>query len=381
MVLGPKSWRLPKLSSVRKSLSKIGISQSSSKRTAPSKQYVLRPENINLSKQNDAHLLRGGEYVLFGNQTLECWNVVENRLVWEYEKPDQDWRVGRFSQDVLPGGNAANVILYLLKWLDDAWTENRVDIIYLDLRAGSSTTLLSSQYPTLNHSNLSDAGICGSLAFASLNCYDPGDGSFKTTVHTLFDLQTATPKLYLKLVSNVEFLVALTSEHIIFLVDPPNHDGPELRILSVAAVKSTGYWSDQLNTEHHDSIDIAQLPTVIVSKISLKHSASWRPPWRRELHVHQSPLDDGTYRVWVRWGGFRVDGTQAGTLAGYHLFVTGSSDETASAALRPRIESPVGNGVSYFGHALQQIRQNQYQVYVPGKTKPVALLELPGVGP
>jgi hypothetical protein len=65
--------------------------------------------------ENEARLLPGGQYVLFCNwRTLECWDVVHDRLIWTHESSlgrDSSPHVVEFAADVVDGGRALVIVV------------------------------------------------------------------------------------------------------------------------------------------------------------------------------------------------------------------------------------------------------------------------------
>ncbi|KAF7326030.1 F-box domain-containing protein [Mycena kentingensis (nom. inval.)] len=357
MVLGPFSWRVRK-NSVFKSISKFGRTSSSSKSgpIQPSKLYTLHPE-IERSKKNDAYLLAGGDYVLFGNRTVECWKVVEDECIWAHEKrePQADWHVTHFAADIHPGGRAVNVIVCTALF-EGEFVVHYIDVMRLDLDAGQSTSLVQGEFSAENSRVAAGAKLCGSLASFTTVQY----GS-STVEHTLIKLDDDM-KPFLTLSSARPSLIALTNEHIVILQDPPNLESPELRLLSINDTKSGLGW-----TQYPDSpnaVDIGQLSDVHMTSVPFKSMPSWRPPWRRSLHVHRNPLEDGSYRIWIRWGGS----------------LSGNEEQIE---LRRRVDSKaefVGSTISYSGHA-ECADLNDHRIYAPGKKEAVASVALPEGAP
>jgi hypothetical protein len=123
MVHGPQTW------------SHLSPSRSVSRR------HVLHPI-IHIGAgcpywQNEAKLLPGGRYLLFRNHnSLECWNVAEERLIWIHQCRPGLAVVCDFAAEMINDGQAAVIIICQRIYTDHP---NREKCVLCHLHVGSSS--------------------------------------------------------------------------------------------------------------------------------------------------------------------------------------------------------------------------------------------------
>jgi len=177
IVRGPQSW-----SPLRRSPAVV-------------RQYALHPVIPHsggiLRWKNQAKLLPGGRYVLFQSWcSFECWNVVEDRLVWKHQSQHQNflWLTSS-AAEVVNDGQAATIML--CQRVDDRLSAKRqkcvyfaqpsmvtshgfgdsvVEIVYLDFLTGISQLLVCTRIPDsrLDYPFIFP-NICGNVAVVGLH--------------------------------------------------------------------------------------------------------------------------------------------------------------------------------------------------------------------
>ncbi|KAF8208784.1 hypothetical protein K438DRAFT_287286 [Mycena galopus ATCC 62051] len=136
--------------------------------------YAVHPPGVLPSNLKQPKLLNGGEYVLFNNVTLECWNVRRDELVWAYDRGGPEFQVAEFAAEVVDEGDSVNLIVCERSWTHSGNDQSLVQILKLDLTTGSSTPLLQKQNPDGKVYNFIDARISGDIA-----CFVGTPWSFK----------------------------------------------------------------------------------------------------------------------------------------------------------------------------------------------------------
>ncbi|KAJ7196551.1 hypothetical protein GGX14DRAFT_672895 [Mycena pura] len=394
LLVGPQCWNPP---SKAKSHFRLGLKTSDPKSQSPAPaQTVLHPSDVVTSKANEAKLLRGGEYVLFNNRTLECWSVRHDRLVWAYDKRP-GWHSVEFAADVVNGGYSANIIVCECKWEangDTQWyvfpactvqankhphskTASFVQIVNLDFRTAVSTTLLLA--PLLDSASCicNTVDICGPFASATFEDH----GNRRQSCSMLINWQTQS---HLKLVSDdldsPQLVVALIPSNVLVLTN--NASGcPELRVVDVGA-----HSRRIADTPNVAAVQISRLHTVMRERITFGHSARFRDPARRELYAYPSPIEDGTFRVWVRMAGyerssFRLPSSalRRAVLVSYHLSLPRRAGERMALRRRTAANaSPACSGLSYSGHSHEYVSFDEQRVFSAGELQPVASFHLRG---
>jgi hypothetical protein len=89
--------------------------------------------------ENEAKLLPGGRYVLFCNwRSLECWDVIHDRLIWTHESAlsrDNSPHVLKFAADVVDDGKALLIVVCVRTYKPLRRREKCVSFSYFSLSA------------------------------------------------------------------------------------------------------------------------------------------------------------------------------------------------------------------------------------------------------
>jgi len=133
------------------------------------RRHVLHLPNVN----NDMiRLLPGGKYIMRKQPTsLECWSIQDDERIWEYS-PEGSWhhfKILRFAEDVIKGGDAVVLMICLSLSLPTGNTRFVIEIVHLDLLTGSSELLHSVDGPRLPFAyEFYHPRICGDIAAVGL---------------------------------------------------------------------------------------------------------------------------------------------------------------------------------------------------------------------
>ncbi|KAJ7118661.1 hypothetical protein C8R43DRAFT_89012 [Mycena crocata] len=175
------------------------------------------------------------------------------------------------------------------------------------------------------------------------------------------------------------FLVHLLPNHVIFLTN--DHSGaPEVAIIHTDTAFSS-HWRPIDDRLEDDVVKMSAVGLIYREPVAFSNSSRLRKPWQRELYAYQSPLEEGTYRVWVYLSGYiRSSSKQIAVIGSYHLSlpnkmgdVTTWRQRTAAATVPSRNSS----GISYSGHMQQYSFDDQRSILIPGNPTLVGL-KLPG---
>ncbi|KAJ6571165.1 hypothetical protein B0H19DRAFT_1255155 [Mycena capillaripes] len=117
-----------------------------------SRQITLHPSLTGRrpAYKNCVELLPSGRYVLFTNQeTLHCWSVADDRLIWKYTSADPYARVLDFAAEESKGGNSLILMICLHTNPSGVGRErkNFVEIVTVDLRNETQNVLLTALSP------------------------------------------------------------------------------------------------------------------------------------------------------------------------------------------------------------------------------------------
>jgi hypothetical protein len=157
------------------------------------RQEVLHPQIYLgpgvLEWQNEPKLLSGGRYVLFNSrQTLECWSVAEDRLIWTHQSQWEFATVLQFAAEVVDDGQAAVILigqrttndLEMRKKYMQCFSRNRrtyiyvfnsvVEVVRLEFLSRTAQHLYSMRVPDTPHDNpFVRLRICGDIALLGVN--------------------------------------------------------------------------------------------------------------------------------------------------------------------------------------------------------------------
>ncbi|KAJ7665993.1 hypothetical protein DFH06DRAFT_264432 [Mycena polygramma] len=351
LLTGPASWNPAVKPKAR------WFRSSSSYRPAPtpletSIQYAIHPPGIVASKENEARLLDGGEYVLFNNATLECWSVRHDKLIWAYDIHGPGSFVIAFAAEVLDGGHSVNIVVCEQSWFVLGNDQSTVRVMKLDFDTGSSKTLFSNELADVTSYGFTDARICGDIACAVLQHWQNGL-DFPDNYCMLINWKTNSQLKLTSALSASPFLVTLIPNHVLFLTKDAS-GSPTVDVINNSAALFS-HWR-HVNDPILETVYTSQLTAVVSEHITLSTPGSLRRPWKRELCAHESPLEEGTYRVWVSLSGYSPSSSkQRAVIYSYHLSLPKKEGE--KLVWRPRttsatIPNRTGNssGISYSGH-------------------------------
>ncbi|KAF7336836.1 F-box domain-containing protein [Mycena venus] len=383
LLTGPASW---KTAPVKKSKShwfrnRSVSSESQTNFVQISNKYIVHPPGVVASKMNQPKLLNGGEYVLFNNVTLECWNVRRDELVWAYEKNGPKFHIMEFAAEVVDGEDSVNIVVCERSWTHGGEDQSLVQIVKLDLSTGCSTQLLLNENPGSNGKpcGFTDAKICGHIACVVVESWSEASATESTTPHSYCILMDWKTETHLKLVANTwasPFLVTLIAEHLIFVTKNAS-GGPEISIINISTTLSS-HWRSIAGLNGYyfplDPIYTTQLEAIIRESITFPKCKHLKGQWKRDLCAYESPLQAGTYRIWVSLYGYSRPSSKEvhAVLWCYRLSLPKrSGDRTEWRQRIVATADPVrsSSGISYSGHSRRDYAGGP-TVFGPGDTIP-----------
>ncbi|KAJ6555462.1 hypothetical protein DFH09DRAFT_1165426 [Mycena vulgaris] len=309
LLLGPETWSPPRLDKCpRPQLNRIPnilrklTSPISGARDEPapvafmdplqvhtSARIVLHPKPIAMpGTKRDAQLLPGGNYVLFNNsQVLECWRVADDHLLCKYQSPSGR-SVFDFSADFLDGGEAANIVMCTLTPHSEP---SIVEIVRLDLVNGNMELVSTTACPEAYFESEPSTKICGGIVAVGMI-----HRRLWAETYMIIDWRT---QRYCSIKAPVgsKFLMELVPGHLIFTLTSPSYATQEICVSPIASLPN--FWS---SGDHHttDLIPVSDVPVVASHTIKPRNALISRlRRYRIELVAHESPLQRGTYRVWL----------------------------------------------------------------------------------
>ncbi|KAJ7106991.1 hypothetical protein C8R44DRAFT_858085 [Mycena epipterygia] len=237
-------------------------------------------------------VLRGGKYALFcqvqAATALGCWRVADDSLLGVYYSALSTPRIFDFEAEVFDGGERANIVIVVYAETDNL---GFVEIIHWDF--GTGKTELLSTTPCTNYQLCpSSPKICSGLAAVRVYPNNPW-----AEMYVIIDWPAHQHcKIICPANVGFEFCMELIPGFFIVTARPSSPNlTTEIRVGSVASL--SGSWVS-LPVEQHNTIE--PLP---FSSLSLVASNTVTPTDARiksgRLEVHESPLQRGTYRVWL----------------------------------------------------------------------------------
>ncbi|KAJ6563297.1 hypothetical protein DFH09DRAFT_1315482 [Mycena vulgaris] len=336
-----------------------------------SKEITLHPAIPNgregLAGKNEAKLLQSGRYVFFNNwQVLECWSVTEDRLVWKHTSTIDSASVIAFAAEERVDRDSIILLICQRTFPQTGTRNNYVEIVELDVRKWTHTVLLIARSPHETYDHLfSKPAICGTLATVAI-----------TPVQDRFHIidWKAQSSFILLCTPRSPSLISLTPQYIV--LKPASTEGEDQLNFISNDVLRLGVVSTELNepfvfTEVPES-QIPKLFTYYVppTSFSPKHSKPFGWETFEYMSVHESPLQRGTYRIWL-YVSAKKPGTplhpSAAALCSYDVAISpGHRPRWRSRPLVPTQRHMHYRGITYSGHA--QVFRRKQQILPPALT-------------
>ncbi|KAF7353479.1 hypothetical protein MSAN_01537500 [Mycena sanguinolenta] len=282
-----------------------------------------------------AQLLPSGHYVLFAaGSILECWNVAEDRLVWKYtsaidSKSELVWVVDFAAQET----DIESVIIMVCARTfpnQKAW----VEIVNLNLRTGTRDVLLLARAPDFALSvPFLQPVILGALA------------TVKMYIDTYMIIDwTAHLYMILRAPSDNTSQIALIPQHILLMTRSPSLTGQQIHLISIDALHAL--WTPTSSVD--GPLKFSLISAEDIPKLStFEHTDDGHSV--HKMYVHDSPLQDGEYRVWIRGGtGYATEPT----LSSYRLSIPTHGHPQWYQRNRLAVSGASDHAISYCGHAL-----------------------------
>ncbi|KAJ6472505.1 hypothetical protein C8R45DRAFT_1078011 [Mycena sanguinolenta] len=315
-----------------------------------------------LYRENWAKLLPSDRYVLFNNWgTLEGWNIANNTRVWTYMTDIEHAEVLEFAAEEPDIQSAVvRILLCIRTYPRNDERLNYVEVVTVDLQTGTQNCLLTARAPDSDYDNpFSYPGICGTLAMAST---DSGRNQYMI-------VDWAAQSYFI----DTTLRIALVPQHIILL--NPSLDGEsQIHLISNDALRTylvrTIGGDGAMKFSPVLAEDIPKLSTFADTHMEQAFS---------DMHVCESPLREGNYRVWIRGTNYaaKTDGLFSCTLSL-------PLNEKPHWCQRSRsVESgALYYAVSYSGHSLRYEETGGYTVFSAASSPPrkPARVELPSSG-
>ncbi|KAJ6476843.1 hypothetical protein C8R45DRAFT_1008028 [Mycena sanguinolenta] len=255
-------------------------------------------------------LLPSGRYVLFTDSSkLKCWSVADDKLVWTHTSTIKDWQVHRFAAEEAE----TDVTIMLCICRND---RNYVEMVNLDLRTGTHTSLLIVRAPDY-HNFLSSPAVCGAFAVVQMSMEWDDDGSLDDVpdVYLLINWRDRTYLILQTSNSDITLHVGLIPGYIL-LAQQGRRD--QLRLISNDALSS--YWAPATGID--GPAEFSPVPVEGIPTLSTFKDSDSRQYYGEFFSIHPSPIRDSDYFVWI----YDKSNVYESALLSYRLSITNTGE-------------------------------------------------------
>ncbi|KAJ7145542.1 hypothetical protein C8R44DRAFT_166 [Mycena epipterygia] len=369
LVLGPEAWSPPRIQSPQpKSLPRIlhkltrhrGRPIPDPPRPQPRARIVLHPSMppaiissrpaMSVPYGPNFHVIPGGKYALFidqnNTQVLGCWRVSDDSLLGTYHSvlPLASTYIRDFAEDPLYGGERANIVIRI----GSSLRENVcfVEVISWDFATGITELLSLVELQDVKFNTQSPPTICGGLSVVRTYRQSPWE-----EIYVIVDWNAQQCCKILCTGDETGFnSMKLISNYFILITTSPSGVEQEIRI---CAITSLSAWAPVGQHNTANAVRLSNIPHVALSTTKFK-GAVISPA---VMAVHESPLERGTYRVWL-FNQYSVDRLLSGPtyhalLSRFRLSLPGTGGRQLTWRQQSRTSTEVDRrrrGISYSGH-------------------------------
>ncbi|KAJ6472446.1 hypothetical protein C8R45DRAFT_1103896 [Mycena sanguinolenta] len=214
-------------------------------------------------------LLPSGCYILFCyGHTLQCWNVAADGVVWSHT-PAVEHPVLVFGAEETDTSLAIIMIYGPMLF---------IEMVNVDLRTGTHNCLLAARAPDSGF--IDKPVIYGALAAVRL---DSGYMVISWRAKSYFIIRGHD--------SDSRF--TLLPRHIVVLKSSVNGE-PQIHLISNDTI---GAFFIGLDDAEFSAVSVEEMP-----KLKTFHAISAQQSFAGSMQIHESPIRDADYRVWI-WGG------------------------------------------------------------------------------
>ncbi|KAJ7126001.1 hypothetical protein C8R44DRAFT_979915 [Mycena epipterygia] len=299
LVVGPEAWSPPRIQSLQPTpFSKILAKFAKPQRqcappTQPSAHIILHP-SISPGLPDplwlDCKVLPGGRYLLFRpvneSQTLGCWRTAGDSLLSTYSSRIPSSYMVDFAAEALEGGERANIVIRLGNSLNFGY----VEVISWDFVTGMTELLSVTQYTDRQLDPQTLPNICGGLVLVR-TCRNSAWSQY------FYEIIDWRAQQYCKILppssTESKFAMELVPGYFISTATSSSNKTQEIRICSIAALPNS--WTPVGEHNTADPVLVSNVPHVVLTTIKLNGT----PVRAGIIAVHRSPLQRGTYRVWL----------------------------------------------------------------------------------
>ncbi|KAJ6472431.1 hypothetical protein C8R45DRAFT_1077962 [Mycena sanguinolenta] len=298
-----------------------------------------------------AKLLPSERYVLWTDwATLECWDVGDDKLVWRYTSAidPEHVRIVEFAAEET-GIESAIIMICVRTHLPNGERLNYVEIVRMDLQNGTLDSLLAARAPDSGFSNpFYHPVISGALA--AVKMINAGRDTY------MIINWKARSHLILHVLPGTTLQVLLILEHMRLMTCPiPRQE--QIHLISNKTLDA--YWAPIIGIDHaagFSPVFVEDIP----KRSTFEHTDG--QPFHK-MYVHQNPLQDDDYRVWIRGTKYTAN------LSCYRLSIPTHGQPRWQLQSRSVVSGAMAHPVSYSGHSLGYCRASGWTVISPRWSK------------
>ncbi|KAJ7708608.1 hypothetical protein B0H16DRAFT_1632021, partial [Mycena metata] len=253
----------------------------------------------------EVKLLLGGEYLFHRNWRLDCWSVCERKVVWTYKCCVEDAAVIAFAAQLTNTPDQAVVMTCQRTWKNTVERTNYVEVLTLDLKTRNSQSFMVARVPDGHGGNdpYSHPQICGDFAAVAV-----------ATDVMLFNWREGTwAKVAIEndphhFARYCRFALAPGYAILILTLSDQDEDGDKYDVETIVLSPLAALpWASVDPVNPPGGVANARdLPRVHTEALPVVNK--YASPSAILIAVHEHPLRNGVFRIWISVDRYNVPG-------------------------------------------------------------------------
>ncbi|KAJ7110517.1 hypothetical protein C8R44DRAFT_883653 [Mycena epipterygia] len=362
LVVGPDAWSRPGIQrpepenpdyfadrpAGHAGLTPLGVNSLQSEAGAQIVLHPLMPPELTPPFRTE--VLRGGKYVLFSDgQILGCWRVADDSLLGMYHSGLSSVHILDFTAEMLPGGEQANIVICIRSTMPS--NPCFVEVVSWDFATGVTEMLSLIECTNSDFQAPPFPKICSDVAVVHMY-----EGPLWVEIYVIINWRE---QRYCKILCPIHigsnFYMELIPGHFILTWTPSS--GTTHKI-AVGAIASLSGFSTPMGQNTAVPVLFSDIPDITSHTIK-PNGELIRPRARIQIAVHESPLQRGTYLLWLDiqyYGPAGIGSTSPedlSLLCSFRLSLPGTGGRRCRVQQRscaPAIHCTRIGGISYSGH-------------------------------
>ncbi|KAJ7110492.1 hypothetical protein C8R44DRAFT_800118 [Mycena epipterygia] len=289
-------------------------------------------------------VLRRGKYVLFSDgQILGCWRVADNSLLGMYHSGLSSVYILDFAAEVLHGGERANIVICIRSTMpSNPWNFATGMTELLSLIECTNSDFQAPPFPKIS----SDVAV--------VRMYE---GPLWVEIYVIINWRA---QCYCKILCPIHvgsnFYMELIPGHFVLAWTPSSGTTHKITVGAIASL--SGFYASVGQQDTAVPVLFSDIPDITSNTIK-PNGELIRPRARIQIAVHESPLQRGTYLLWLDiqyYGPAGIGNTSPedlSLLCSFRLSLPGTGGRRCRVQQRscaPAIHCTHIGGISYSGH-------------------------------